>query len=157
MQDSILIGENLRFDFEDKTEVPQLQPFLDKLSNQVIRSSFFQHEPKDPINLLKLPLIMPDCLLGVMTNTESGKKSLMNSYKTYKADVLANLVKIVYEKRLNVLSLDELAKATGDRIKNVAKELGMSTAKKSKTVLLEEIKAVARIFLAGQGNYFSIV
>ena len=129
-----------------------LQPFLEKLSNQVVRNSFFQHEPKDPINLLKIPLIMPECLVGEMTNTDCEKKSLLNSYKTYKTDVLAKLVKMVSEKRLDVLGLDKLAKEEGDGLKNVAKEVGIPTSKKSKTVILEEVKAVARIFLAGQGQ-----
>ena len=155
LQDSILIGENLIFDFEDKTEVPPLQPFLHQLANQVIRNSFYQHEPKGTINLLKIPQIMPDCLLGKMTNTESGKKSLMNSYKSYKEDVLAKLIEMVSEKRLDLLHLDELAK--GDRLKEVAREIGIPVSKKSKTVLLEEVKAVARIFLAGQGFYLLLL
>ena len=92
---------------------------------------------------------MPSCLIGNMVNTDNQKKTLFNTPKNYKEDVLANLLKMVSEKRLNVLNLHNIGK---DEIIDVAKELGMTTSKKSKTVLLEEIKAVARIFLAGQGK-----
>ena len=114
-----------------------------------MRSSFFHNEPKDKINMVKLPIIMPSCLIGSMVNTDSQKKTLFNTPKNYKEDVLANLMKMVSEERLNVLNLDKLDKF---KIIDVAKELGITTSKKSRTVLLEEIKAVTRIFLAGQGE-----
>ena len=99
--------------------------------------------------MVKLPLIMPNCLVGTMVNTDSQKKTLFNKTKKYKDDILANLLRMVSEKRLDVLKLDKLDK---DEIRHVAKELGMTITKKSKTFLLEEIKAVSRIFLAGQGK-----
>jgi hypothetical protein len=99
--------------------------------------------------MVKLPLIMPNCLVGKMINTDSQKKTLFNTTKTYKENVLENLVKMISEKRLDVLNLENLDKA---KLVSVAKELGMTTSKKSQIVLLEEIKAVARIFLAGQGK-----
>ena len=99
--------------------------------------------------MVKLPLIIPDCLLGTMVNTDSQKKTLFNRVKKYKEDVLANLLKMVSEKRLDVLNLDKL---DTEGVKKVAKELGMPISKKSRTFLLEEIKSVARIFLAGQGE-----
>ena len=108
--------------------------------------------------MVKLPILMPNCLVGVMTNTDSEKKSLFNIEKPYKKNVLENLVKMVSEKEIDILHLDQLE---GNVLKQKARELGIATSKKSNIVILEEIKAVARIFLAGQGknkheNLFSV-
>ena len=149
-QDSIQISENLEFDFDDESEVPQLESFIDKLAKQVMRSSFFQGEPKDKINILNIPIIMPDCLIGKMTNTERKKKSLMNVQKKYSSDVLSKLMTVISSKRLDILGLDALDTS---QLKNVAKEIGIGISKKSHTALLEEVKALTKIFLAGQGNY----
>ena len=84
-----------------------------------------------------------------MINTDCDKKSLFNKEITYKSDVLEKLVKMVSEKRIDVLNLNNL---DGKKLKDVAKEIGITTSKKSNVALLEEIKAVTRIFLAGQGK-----
>ena len=99
--------------------------------------------------MVKLPILMPTCLVGEMTNTDSEKKSLFNIEKPYRKNVLENLVKMVSEKEINILDLDQLE---GHHLKQKARELGIPTSKKSNIVLLEEIKAVARVFLAGQGK-----
>ena len=69
------------------------------------------------------------------------------------SDVLGKLLKMVSEKRLDVLRLDSL---NAEELKSVAKEIGISTAKKSLTFILEEVKAVTKIFLAGQGILLTI-
>ena len=148
-QDSILLGDNLKFDFEDVSEVSELRPFLDKLTNQVIRTSFFQGAIKEDISILKIPIIMADCILGTMTNTEGRKKTLMNTNQKYSKDVLANFLKMVSNKRIDILGLDKL---DSSQLKKISSEIGIKTSKKSNTVLLEELKSLARIFLAGQGK-----
>lgn len=153
-QDSILLGDNLKFDFEDVSEVSELRPFLDKLTNQVIRTSFFQGEIKEDINILKIPIIMADCILGTMTNTEGRKKTLMNTNQKYNKDVLANFLKMVSNKRIDILGLDKL---DSSQLKKISSEIGIKTSKKSNTVLLEELKSLARIFLAGQGKTSSTI
>ena len=149
-KDSIHVGEshNLEFNFEDTDDIPDLQDFLNQICNQVIRSSFFQHEPKDVVNLLKLPIIMPSSLVGKMVNTDCDKKSLFNKELNYTTDVLG---KLVAEKKLDVLNIDKLE---GKHLKQVAKEIGLATSKKSDIFLQEEVKSLARLFLAGQGNLY---
>ena len=139
------------FNFEDCDDIPPLEQFLDERISQCIRTSFFQNEPKDQISILNIPLIIPNALLGTMTNTEKSKKSLMNVSKKYNVDVLSNLVNMVSEKRLDVLGIDRL---DADELKSLAKEMGIPVAKKSNTYIKEEIKAVIKIFLAGQGDSF---
>ena len=62
---------------------------------------------------------------------------------------LENLAKLVSEKKVDILNLDNLDK---QGLKNLATELGLTTAKKSQVFLLTEIKAVSRVFLAGEGT-----
>ena len=148
-----MLGDNLVFNFDDYDDIPPLEQFLDKLISQTIRTSFYHHERKDEISILNIPLIIPNALLGTMTNTEKSKKSLMNMNKKYSSDVLGKLLKMVSEKRLDVLRLDSL---NSEELKSVAKEIGISTAKKSLTFILKEVKAVTKIFLAGQGILLTI-
>ena len=83
-----------------------------------------------------------------MTNTDSDKNSLMNVDKKYRTNVLENLARLVSEKKVDILNLDNLDK---EALKNLAREIGLTTSKKSQTFLLTEIKSVARVFLAGEG------
>ena len=118
--------------------------FLDKLVNQVVRSAFFQNEPKDIVNLLKLPLIMPNGLVGKMINTESSKKSIMN-----KSSVFTNFVKMISTDQLNILAIDEMAMKNPQHLRKIAKEIGIKVKDKSNVVLAEEMTALAKTFLAG--------
>ena len=83
-----------------------------------------------------------------MTNTDSDKNSLMNVDKKYRTNVLENLARLVSEKKVDILNLDNLDK---EALKNLAREIGLTTSKKSQMFLLTEIKSVARVFLAGEG------
>ena len=131
--------------------------FLDKLVNQVVRSAFFQNEPKDIVNLLKLPLIMPNGLVGKMINTESSKKSIMNNVHHYKSSVFTNFVKMISTDQLNILAIDEMAMKNPQHLRKIAKEIGIKVKDKSNVVLAEEMTALAKTFLAGQGAVVSII
>ena len=63
--------------------------------------------------------------------------------------MLANLIDMVSSKQLDILGLDNL---NPSEMKNIAKKIGISVSKKSNTVLLEELKSLAKVFLAGQGT-----
>ena len=125
---------------------------MDKLANQATRNAFFQNEPKDKVNLLKLPLIMPNCLVGKMINTERSKKSIMNRFQQYKSNIFTNFVKLVSNDRLNILAIDDLAKENPQYLRTIAKEIGIKVKGKSNVIIAEEIMALARVFLAGQGK-----
>ena len=131
--------------------------FLDKLVNQVVRSAFFQNEPKDIVNLLKLPLIMPNGLVGKMINTESSKKSIMNNVHHYKSSVFTNFVKMISTDQLNILAIDEMAMKNPQHLRKIAKEIGIKVKDKLNVVLAEEMTALAKTFLAGQGAVVSII
>ena len=125
---------------------------MDKLANQATRNAFFQNEPKDKVNLLKLPLIMPNCLVGKMINTERSKKSIMNRFQQYKSNIFTNFVKLVSNDCLNILAIDDLAKENPQYLRTIAKEIGIKVKGKSNVIIAEEIMALARVFLAGQGK-----
>ena len=123
----------------------------------MVRSAFFQNEPKDKVNLLKLPLIMPNGLVGKMINTESSKKSIMNNVHHYKSSVFTNFVKMISTDQLNILAIDEMAMKNPQHLRKIAKEIGIKVKDKSNVVLAEEMTALAKTFLAGQGAVVSII
>ena len=77
----------------------------------------------------------------------------MNTYQNYKSDVFNRFVKLVSTGQLDILNLEDLAKSAPDKLKKIAKEIGVRTKKKSSTVLLEELNSLAKVFLAGQGMF----
>ena len=123
----------------------------------MVRIAFFQNEPKDIVNLLKLPLIMPNGLVGKMINTESSKKSIMNNVHHYKSSVFTNFVKMISTDQLNILAIDEMAMKNPQHLRKIAKEIGIKVKDKSNVVLAEEMTALAKTFLAGQGAVVSII
>ena len=151
-QDTISVNPSyMKYDFSDSNcDIPPLEDFLHQLANQVLRSSFFHNEPKDQINMLKLPIIMPKSLVGLMVNKDSEKKSLMNTEKQYKKNIVENFMNMVASGRVDFLNFEKLDEA---ELTEFARELEIpNISKKSNVYLREEIKNVGKIFLAGQGK-----
>ena len=48
------VKEYMRYDDDDHSEVPSLEDFKKKLINMSLRSSFYQNEVKEQINMLKV-------------------------------------------------------------------------------------------------------
>ena len=88
-------------------------------------------------------------LLRKQVVTDYKKETLFNKKTTYGPESLAGLAKLLQRGQLDITTLDQL---TSREVRTVSKELKLKTSKKSNTRLLEEIKAVAKIFVAGQGK-----
>ena len=87
---------------------------------------------------------------SAVVNKDSEKKSLMNTEKQYKKNILENFMNMVDNKRVDFLNLDKL---DGAELTEFVRELGIpNISKKSNVYLREEVKNVAKIFLAGQGK-----
>jgi len=77
--------------------------------------------------MCKLPLIMPECLLGKMVNSEYEKKTLFNKEISYDRKVLEKLVAMVSDSSLDITKLEEL---NSKELKDVAQEIGISKLSK---------------------------
>ena len=69
-KDCITITDNLVYDHNDTSEIPDLETFKQKLLEECLRRSFFQNEPMKIYNMLKLPLIIAPSLLREQVNTD---------------------------------------------------------------------------------------
>ena len=76
----------------------------------------------------------------------------MNRFQQYKSNIFTNFVKLVSNDRLNILAIDDLAKENPQYLRTIAKEIGIKVKGKSNVIIAEEIMALARVFLAGQGK-----
>ena len=87
-------------------------------------------------------------LLRKQVVTDYMKKTLFNKEIRYGPQNMAGLAKLLQREELDITRLDDLNKS---EIKRVSKQLKLKTSKKSLTALLEEIKAVVKMYVAGQG------
>ena len=100
---------------------------------------------------------MAPMLLKTQVNTDYRKETLFNKETTYGSKTMTGLAKLIQKGAIDITTLDTMS--AGD-IKKVSKKLKLtSLSEKSTTRLLEEIKAVAKMYVAGQGTslIFSVV
>ena len=76
-KDSIKIRSYMKFDYDDETDIPNLDDFKKHLAKLMLTQSYYQNEPKKNINLLKIPVIMAPSLLSKQVNNDRNKKSLL--------------------------------------------------------------------------------
>ena len=58
-QDTVAVTKHMVYDFEDnESEVPDLECYKEQLVSQMLRSSFFQSEIKDDLDMMKIPNII---------------------------------------------------------------------------------------------------
>ena len=88
-------------------------------------------------------------LLKQQVNTDYTKETLFNKKTTYGSKTMAGLAKLIQKKAIDITNLDTMS---AKEIKKVSKQLKLKTSSKSNTRLLEEIKAVTKMYVAGQGK-----
>ena len=139
------------FDDEDEDdEVPILDEFKVRLVCQMFRSAFFQNEAKENFDMTRLPSIIAPRLLKKQVNSDREKKTLFNKTVSYGPNTMAGLAKLISKKKIDILNLDTLDSVD---VKNISKQLHLKTiSSKSNVRLLEEIKFVCKMYLAGQGK-----
>ena len=104
-KDTIHITDNLIYDFESTEDIPSLEDFKIRMLKQMLRSSFFQNERKEIINMLKLPIIMAPKLLKKQVNSDSKKKTLYGKEIVYSSETLAALAKLIRKREINIFAL----------------------------------------------------
>ena len=88
-------------------------------------------------------------LLRKQVNNDVLKETLYNKPNTYGQDTLAAFSQLVMKDELNLADLDSLSP---DDIKAISRKLHFKKiTKKSNVMLLEEIKHISKVFIAGQG------
>ena len=60
----------MKFLYEDKSDIPDLESFKQELLVECLKRSFFQDVPMKTYNMLKLPLIMAPGLLREQVNSD---------------------------------------------------------------------------------------
>ena len=59
------------YDYNDKSEVPDLMQFKQNLVEDLFISVFYQQPMETEYNMLKLPVIISPCILEKQVNNES--------------------------------------------------------------------------------------
>ena len=89
-------------------------------------------------------------LLKQQVNNDRRKETLFNKSTTYGSETMAGLATLIAKEEINITGLDTMSPA---QVKKVSKALKLKKiSKKSNIALTDEIKAVARMYVAGQGN-----
>ena len=142
------------YNFNDvEAEVPDLETFKERLVSQMLRSSFFQNEVKEDINMLNIPNIIAPRLLRKQINTDSQKQSLFHQTSTYGPETMTGLAKLISKKKIDILDLDSL---DNNEVKQISQKLFIKgIGKKSRVRLIEEITFLCKMYTAGQGKQFS--
>ena len=97
-------------------------------------------------------MIMAPKLLKKQVNTDYTKETLFNKETTYGSKTMAGLARLIQKKSIDITNLDTMSPSN---IKSVSKQLKLKSISEKSTIrLLEEIKAVAKMYVAGQGSYY---
>lgn len=89
-------------------------------------------------------------LLLQQVNNDIKKETLFNKKNIYGPDTMAGIARLVARKEINITDLDSILP---DDVKTIGKELKLNKiSRKTNKMLIEEIKYVARMYIAGQGE-----
>ena len=136
----------MEYNYEDTSEVPDIQSFKEDLVEELLKSVFFQHKSDRKYNMLKLPIISAPSLIQKQVNNDAKKETLMEKEFTYKEETLAKFITLVDAgfkiNRIQDLSLPEA--------RDLSKQLGVYSDKKSGEMMKIDLINLSKIFLAGQ-------
>ena len=100
------------------------------------RQSFFQNEPLQEYNMLKLPIIIAPCLLRKQVNNDVEKKSLIDKTIIYKKETFSNFHRLVQMKRINILNIHKMTYA---ELREVMDALEVPVGDRNATLLRTEL------------------
>ena len=90
----------MEYDYEDSSEVPDIQSFKEELVEELLKSVFFQHKSDRKYNMLKLPIISAPSLIQKQVNNDAKKETLMEKEFSYKEETLVGGVVILKNENL---------------------------------------------------------
>ena len=136
----------MEYDYEDSSEVPDIQSFKEELVEELLKSVFFQHKSDRKYNMLKLPIISAPSLIQKQVNNDFKKETIMEKEFSYKEETLAKFITLVDTgfkiNRIQDISLNEA--------RDLSKQLGVYSDKKSGEMMKIDLINLSKIFLAGQ-------
>ena len=136
------------YDYNDTSEIMDLQNFKTKLLKQLIKKAYFQNVPQLEINMLKLPIILAPSLCGKQVNNDAQKKKLLDKAVVYEPEIFTKFCEMIDAGRIDILAVEEMNKT---ELVTIAREVGIAIADKSAVVLRDELKNMSKHVLAGQG------
>ena len=147
-KDCIQVTSNMKFDFKDQSCPPDLDDFKMGLAVHVLKTAFWQNEPKLEVNMLKLPIIMAPGILAKQVNNDTKKESLLDKSIQHSAETYREFIKMIDNKEINVTKLGSLKLAD---LKEIGRSLKFqNVTDKSGQMLRQELQHLAKTFIAGQ-------
>ena len=137
----------MEYNYDDDSEVPDLNDFKNELIEDIFLSVFFQQNNTKTYNMLKLPIIVPPILLRKQINNEHTKKTLMEKEFSYTDETLDIFMSLVESKEIRVNSIHDMK---APQLKQLSEKLGISDPKKSSELLKTDLTNLAKIFIGGQ-------
>ena len=134
------------YDYNDDSEIPDFSEFRDELIEELMCSALFQQKTGRKINMLKIPVVMPPCLLGQKVNSEKLKKTIMEKELSFEDETQ----QLVEKKVIKINSIKDL---TVKQLEAFGAQLGILGQKKSGEMLKVDLINLSNIFLGGQVVY----
>ena len=138
----------MKYDYEDPSDIPDLQTFKLRLVEDLFMSAFFQHRSDQKYNMLKLPIIAPPSVIGKQVNNEYKKKTLMEKSFEYTEETLATFIQLIDEKKLKINKIQNLS---SQDLRDLSVQLGIYHKDKTGEIIRTDLLNLSKIFLAGQG------
>ena len=146
-QNSIRVRQNMEYNYDDSSEIPNLEDFKEELIEEILMSVFFRKKSDHKINMLKLPIISAPSLLRKQVNNDILKQTLMEKEFSYQPETLQTFMSLVDS---NVIKLNQISDLTVSELTHLSKQLDIYSAKKSGEVMKNDMINLSKTLLAGQ-------
>jgi hypothetical protein len=94
----------MEYNYEDTSEVPDVQQFKEELIEELLKSAFFQHKSEKKYNMLKLPILAAPTMIRKQVNNDFQKQTIMEKEFEYSENSLSVEVKIIFRSPPSSLS-----------------------------------------------------
>ena len=154
---------NLEFNKDDSSAIPDLDEFVMKCATSVVGSGLFQHFPKEKINVYKIPPIIGSKIVGNIHNREHLKKSAFHDETDLSEVNFTKLEEMVTSGEFDLLKSRSLPL---DKLRTLAKDLKISHSGNPPLIMIlddpctfishmfcSETKLASKLFGANRGCF----
>ena len=138
---------NMDYNYEETSEIPDLQTFKRTLIEDLFKSAFFQQISDQKYLMLKLPVIAAPSIIGKQVNNEIKKKTLMEKTFEYKNETLETFISLVDNKEIKINGISDIQL---NNLKDLSKQLGIYHKDKTGEIMRTDLINLSKIFLGGQ-------
>ena len=135
------------YNYEETSEIPDLQTFKRTLIEDLFKSAFFQQISDQKYLMLKLPVIAAPSIIGKQVNNENKKKTLMEKTFEYKNETLETFISLVDNKEIKINGISDIQL---NNLKDLSKQLGIYHKDKTGEIMRTDLINLSKIFLGGQ-------